>query len=167
MTIFLSYKWLYMLFQVRHEILLQHTFTGNKNMCRGREEAEEREGPRAKARKKVISCELCSLEASLYCAADDAFLCRNCDRFVHAANFLAQRHIRCLLCSSCRCFTRRYIVGTSLSSLEGMIIFMALATVSSIHRSRQPRLVVYLISFSPLALSSQYHCRPCRVLSPS
>ncbi|KAI3465644.1 hypothetical protein Pfo_022307 [Paulownia fortunei] len=87
-------------------------------MCSGREEEQERQGLCPKARKRVISCELCSLEASLYCAADDAFLCRKCDRFVHAANFLAQRHIRCLLCSSCCSCTRRFLIGTSPSSLE-------------------------------------------------
>lgn len=45
-----------------------------------------------------VCCELCDAEASLYCQADDAFLCPKCDKKVHAANFLAQRHIRCLLC---------------------------------------------------------------------
>ncbi|KAL2474192.1 B-box type zinc finger family protein [Forsythia ovata] len=75
-------------------------------MCRGREEKE-------KTGVDLVSCELCNSEASLYCQADDAFLCKKCDSFVHAANFLAQRHIRCLLCTTCQSLTRRYLVGTS------------------------------------------------------
>lgn len=59
------------------------------------------------------SCELCNSRASLYCQADNAFLCRKCDRWVHGANFLARRHIRCLLCTTCRTLTQRYLVGIS------------------------------------------------------
>ncbi|KVH96612.1 Zinc finger, B-box [Cynara cardunculus var. scolymus] len=62
----------------------------------------------------TISCELCNSNASLYCQADDAFLCRKCDKKVHSANFLARRHIRCLLCITCSGSTHRYLVGTSL-----------------------------------------------------
>ncbi|TKY66949.1 B-box zinc finger protein 32 [Spatholobus suberectus] len=39
------------------------------------------------------SCELCGLQASLYCQADNAYLCRKCDIWVHQANFLALRHL--------------------------------------------------------------------------
>ncbi|KAH7576789.1 hypothetical protein ACOSQ2_002615 [Xanthoceras sorbifolium] len=60
-----------------------------------------------------VSCELCGSRASLYCQADDAFLCRKCDKWVHEANFLALRHIRCFLCNSCQNLTRRYLVGVS------------------------------------------------------
>ena len=59
-------------------------------------------------------CELCGLRASLYCHADDAYLCRKCDKWVHEANFLALRHIRCFLCSTCHNLTRRYLIGASL-----------------------------------------------------
>jgi len=59
-------------------------------------------------------CELCGLQASLYCQADDAYLCRKCDTRVHGANFLALRHIRCFLCNTCHHLTRRYLIGESL-----------------------------------------------------
>ncbi|KAF6162999.1 hypothetical protein GIB67_021148 [Kingdonia uniflora] len=59
----------------------------------------------------MTSCELCSSRASLYCEADDAFLCRRCDRIVHGANFLALRHIRCFLCGTCQNLTRKYLTG--------------------------------------------------------
>ena len=60
-----------------------------------------------------ISCELCGLKASLYCHADNAYLCRKCDKLVHKANFLALRHIRCFLCNNCQNLTRRYLIGAS------------------------------------------------------
>ncbi|XP_041009328.1 B-box domain protein 30-like [Juglans microcarpa x Juglans regia] len=61
----------------------------------------------------IMSCELCGARASLYCQADDAFLCRNCDKWVHGANFLALRHIRCFLCNTCQKLTQRYLLGAS------------------------------------------------------
>ncbi|KAL3714785.1 hypothetical protein ACJRO7_006653 [Eucalyptus globulus] len=64
--------------------------------------------------KAAVACELCGSRACLYCQADDAYLCRQCDRWVHEANFLAQRHIRCLLCTSCQRLTQRYVLGPSL-----------------------------------------------------
>lgn len=60
-----------------------------------------------------VPCELCGSRASLYCQADDAFLCRKCDKWVHGANFLALRHIRCLLCDTCQNLTQRYLLGAS------------------------------------------------------
>ncbi|KAI8010453.1 B-box domain protein 31 [Camellia lanceoleosa] len=60
-----------------------------------------------------LDCELCGSRASLYCQADDAFLCRRCDKRVHGANFLAFRHIRCLLCDTCQNLTERYVVRNS------------------------------------------------------
>ncbi|XP_009630350.1 B-box domain protein 30-like [Nicotiana tabacum] len=89
-------------------------------MCQGRNEGEEdstlktyclKEG-KANIGSKIY-CELCSSEASVYCQADDAYLCWKCDKWVHGANFLAQRHVRCLLCGVCRSLTRRFLVGTS------------------------------------------------------
>lgn len=71
-----------------------------------------------------ISCELCNSNASLYCQADDAFLCRKCDKYVHGANFLAHRHIRCLLCTTCCRYTHRYLVGTSLEVRLPSIVLM-------------------------------------------
>ncbi|KAK5837018.1 hypothetical protein PVK06_012826 [Gossypium arboreum] len=46
---------------------------------------------------RLVKCELCNSRATLYCQADDAYLCRKCDKWVHDANFLAQRHIRKLV----------------------------------------------------------------------
>ncbi|KAL1325052.1 hypothetical protein HN51_035141 [Arachis hypogaea] len=60
------------------------------------------------------SCELCGFQASLYCQADDAYLCRECDKWVHKANFLALRHIRCFLCNTCHNLTRRCLIGASM-----------------------------------------------------
>ncbi|OMO99989.1 Zinc finger, B-box [Corchorus olitorius] len=61
----------------------------------------------------VKHCELCNSKAALYCQADDAYLCRKCDKWVHEANFLALRHIRCFLCNSCQNLTQRYLIGAS------------------------------------------------------
>ncbi|PSS05798.1 B-box domain protein [Actinidia chinensis var. chinensis] len=101
-------------------------------MCRGREEGQNRggfrssEAPReavsAHDRHGTVACELCESPASVYCQADEAFLCRKCDKWVHGANFLAQRHIRCLLCSSCHGLTQRYLIGTSTEVLLPTIV---------------------------------------------
>ncbi|MCD7469178.1 hypothetical protein HAX54_008028 [Datura stramonium] len=80
-------------------------------MCRGRRENEEKTEQANIA--TVSSCELCKSEAFVYCQADDAFLCRKCDKLVHGANFLAQRHIRCILCGFCRRLTQKYLIGVS------------------------------------------------------
>ncbi|OWM78581.1 hypothetical protein CDL15_Pgr002748 [Punica granatum] len=61
-----------------------------------------------RCRKGLSKRRLCTAEA------DEAFQCRKCDRSVHTANFLALRHARCVLCETCKRFTRRYIVGTSM-----------------------------------------------------
>ncbi|XP_039010141.1 B-box zinc finger protein 32-like [Hibiscus syriacus] len=47
-------------------------------------------------------CELCKVEASVYCSADSALLCWKCDHKVHHANFLVARHLRQILCSKCK-----------------------------------------------------------------
>ncbi|XP_022720986.1 B-box zinc finger protein 32-like [Durio zibethinus] len=49
-------------------------------------------------------CELCKEEAFVYCWADAAFLCWNCDYKVHHANFLVARHLRHILCTKCKSF---------------------------------------------------------------
>ncbi|XP_062165079.1 B-box zinc finger protein 32-like [Alnus glutinosa] len=66
--------------------------------------------------KKAKVCELCSEEASLYCASDAAFLCFHCDARVHQANFLVAAHLRQSLCSKCNAFTGYRIsdAGTSI-----------------------------------------------------
>ncbi|GMI78614.1 B-box domain protein 32, EMF1-Interacting Protein 6 [Hibiscus trionum] len=51
-------------------------------------------------------CELCKEEASVYCSADSAFLCWDCDHKVHRANFLVSRHVRRILCTECKSFCR-------------------------------------------------------------
>ncbi|KAF1886483.1 hypothetical protein Lal_00045715, partial [Lupinus albus] len=80
--------------------------------------------PKEGATRGSRCCELCGLKASLYCQADDTYLCRK-----NEANFLALRHIRCFLCNtyqnlislcntifwpSTPLITRRYLIGTSL-----------------------------------------------------
>ena len=48
-------------------------------------------------------CDFCgNAEAVLYCTADRANLCLECDRKVHCANSLAERHVRTWICSNCR-----------------------------------------------------------------
>ncbi|KAJ7555469.1 hypothetical protein O6H91_05G039700 [Diphasiastrum complanatum] len=46
-------------------------------------------------------CELCPARAALYCAADEAYVCWECDSNVHGANFLVARHYRSVLCRQC------------------------------------------------------------------
>lgn len=48
-----------------------------------------------------LRCELCKEAAILYCPADEARLCWDCDARIHSANFLVARHSRALLCSCC------------------------------------------------------------------
>lgn len=50
---------------------------------------------------KIRGCELCDGEAALYCAADEAHICWDCDAKVHSANFLVARHTRTVLCVTC------------------------------------------------------------------
>ncbi|MED6108057.1 zinc finger protein [Stylosanthes scabra] len=97
-------------------------------MCKGAEEKEhggdfcrslftheeEEEGASSSQHGGLKSCELCGVEAFLYCHADDAYLCRECDKWVHKANFLALRHIRCFLCNTCHNLTRRCLIGASM-----------------------------------------------------
>ncbi|KAK7263555.1 hypothetical protein RJT34_31147 [Clitoria ternatea] len=80
-------------------------------MCKGAEE-NRKHGSLGVARVSA-SCELCGSRASLYCHADDAYLCRKCDKWVHSANFLALRHLRCFLCNTCQNLTQRYLIGAS------------------------------------------------------
>ncbi|KAF8409493.1 hypothetical protein HHK36_005569 [Tetracentron sinense] len=92
-------------------------------MCRGRDEERNQDGSgQSEIPMEVallhetigsVYCELCDSRASLYCQADDAFLCRKCDKWVHGANFLALRHIRCLLSDEWQNLTERYLIGTS------------------------------------------------------
>lgn len=53
----------------------------------------------AMASKLCDSCK--SATATLFCRADSAFLCINCDTKIHAANKLASRHARVWLCEVC------------------------------------------------------------------
>ncbi|KAF3796806.1 Zinc finger protein CONSTANS-LIKE 9 [Nymphaea thermarum] len=49
-----------------------------------------------------IICDFCGEQRSVvYCKSDAACLCLSCDRNVHSANALAQRHSRTLLCDEC------------------------------------------------------------------
>ncbi|XP_019249311.1 PREDICTED: zinc finger protein CONSTANS-LIKE 9 isoform X2 [Nicotiana attenuata] len=48
------------------------------------------------------TCEFCGEQPSIvYCRSDAACLCLSCDRNVHSANALSQRHSRTLLCERC------------------------------------------------------------------
>ncbi|CAN1297078.1 Putative zinc finger protein At1g68190 [Linum perenne] len=48
-------------------------------------------------------CEFCTqLRAVVFCKADLAYLCLACDTKVHSANALSSRHLRSVLCDSCR-----------------------------------------------------------------
>ncbi|KAI4334080.1 hypothetical protein L6164_018816 [Bauhinia variegata] len=90
-------------------------------MCKGAEEGKhasfcksfrpEEEFASHGTTRGSVSCELCGLKASLYCQADDAYLCRKCDKLVHKANFLALRHVRSFLCKTCQNLTQRYLIG--------------------------------------------------------
>lgn len=90
-----------------------------RKMCRGlifnEEESRRSHGDGCRSlctRPSVpVRCELCGDDASVFCEADSAFLCRKCDRWVHGANFLAWRHVRRVLCTSCQKLTRRCLVG--------------------------------------------------------
>uniref|UniRef100_A0A3Q7J1Z2 B box-type domain-containing protein n=1 Tax=Solanum lycopersicum TaxID=4081 RepID=A0A3Q7J1Z2_SOLLC len=79
-------------------------------MCNGRREIDEE---KIEELHNIIVCELCKSEAYVYCEADNAFLCKKCDKLVHTANFFAQRHIRCILCGICKKLTKRYLIGVS------------------------------------------------------
>ncbi|PHT51839.1 hypothetical protein CQW23_06301 [Capsicum baccatum] len=47
-------------------------------------------------------CEYCGEQRSIvYCRSDAACLCLSCDRNVHSANALSQRHSRTLICERC------------------------------------------------------------------
>ncbi|KAK8647586.1 hypothetical protein V6N13_121317 [Hibiscus sabdariffa] len=48
-------------------------------------------------------CEFCTTSRPVvYCKSDAAHLCLSCDAKVHSANALSSRHLRTLLCDSCR-----------------------------------------------------------------
>ena len=48
------------------------------------------------------SCESCLLEKALiFCQADSAFLCPNCDANIHGANNIISRHRRQWMCVVC------------------------------------------------------------------
>ncbi|GMH12054.1 hypothetical protein Nepgr_013895 [Nepenthes gracilis] len=92
-------------------------------MCQVKEQGSQDDAAvSAHASMDATSCELCGSEAALYCLADDAYLCRKCDKWVHGANFLASRHIRCLLCGTCQRLTHRYLVGSSVELMLPSIL---------------------------------------------
>jgi hypothetical protein len=73
--------------------------------------------------KKGRVCELCTNQASLYCASDSAFLCFRCDATVHQANFLVAAHVRQPLCSECMAFTGDPISGAGTQTLPQICQF--------------------------------------------
>ncbi|GLT58635.1 hypothetical protein SLA2020_315090 [Shorea laevis] len=100
-------------------------------MCRGIPEGNSggnscpKQGTPSSPSRSSVRCELCNSTASLYCQADDAFLCRKCDTWVHQANFLALRHIRCFLCNTCQNLTQRYLIGASTEVVLPTIVSLA------------------------------------------
>ncbi|KAE9587887.1 putative transcription factor interactor and regulator Znf-B family [Lupinus albus] len=105
--------------KLRHRLIAREVL----KMCKGAE--EKKHGGSCRSFQPTLPaattgfrcCELCGLDASLYCQADDAYLCPKCDKRVHEANFLALRHIRCFLCNTCQNLTRRYLIGASFEVL--------------------------------------------------
>lgn len=92
-------------------------------MCRGNiREIEEGVCANGTSSQGTMCCALCDSDAFVYCQADDAFLCRKCDKNVHEANFLAKRHIRCLLCRTCQNLTNRYLIGVSVQVVLPSIV---------------------------------------------
>ncbi|XP_034684594.1 B-box zinc finger protein 19-like isoform X1 [Vitis riparia] len=79
-------------------------------------------------------CDVCeSAAAILFCAADEAALCRDCDEKVHMCNKLASRHVRvgladpsdvprCDICENAPAFFFCEIDGTSLCLQCDMIV---------------------------------------------
>ncbi|XP_057535795.1 B-box zinc finger protein 32-like [Amaranthus tricolor] len=61
------------------------------------------------------NCELCNLQASLYCHSDNAFLCYSCDSKVHCANFLVARHLRSIICPTCHKIDVNHVSGAVIS----------------------------------------------------
>lgn len=49
----------------------------------------------------MANCMVCASSATVYCEADNAFLCADCDVKVHSANVLSQRHSRVPTCQLC------------------------------------------------------------------
>ncbi|KAJ8527842.1 hypothetical protein K7X08_015293 [Anisodus acutangulus] len=101
-------------------------------MCRGRREGIEEEKSKQLNIASIYSCELCKSEATIYCQADDAFLCRKCDKLVHGANFLAQRHIRCILCGVCKRLTQRYLIGVSSEVILPIVVSFTHRSIRSL-----------------------------------
>ncbi|XP_048434674.1 B-box domain protein 30-like [Pyrus x bretschneideri] len=101
-------------------------------MCKGVQESGLCRSPSLIPSGGSVCCELCNSRASLYCLADDAFLCRKCDRWVHGANFLALRHARWLLCNTCQNLTRRYVVGIAVKVMLPTILSRRFNAVSEV-----------------------------------
>ncbi|KAL5130664.1 B-box domain protein 30 [Glycine soja] len=64
---------------------------------------------------EMKKCELCKVPARIFCESDQASLCWDCDAKVHSANFLVARHVRTLLCRTCRSPTPWKASGASLA----------------------------------------------------
>lgn len=50
----------------------------------------------------MTACVVCAAAAKVYCDADKAFLCTDCDKKVHSSNVLAARHVRKPVCELCK-----------------------------------------------------------------
>ncbi|MED6132298.1 hypothetical protein PIB30_017732 [Stylosanthes scabra] len=84
-------------------------------------------------------CEFCTDSRPLvYCKADAAYLCLSCDSKVHFANALSSRHLRTLVCNSCR-YHLAYVQCLDHKILICQECDQKLHNISSPHRKRAIR----------------------------
>ncbi|XP_070666836.1 putative zinc finger protein At1g68190 [Malus domestica] len=99
-------------------------------------------------------CEFClALRPVVYCKADAAHLCLSCDAKVHSANTLFNRHMRSILCDSCR-YRPAYI-----QCLDHKM-FMCCACESALHMipSQHQKRAISCYTGSPLAKDLSNSC---------
>ncbi|KAJ7540493.1 hypothetical protein O6H91_10G018000 [Diphasiastrum complanatum] len=84
-------------------------------------------------------CELCTAQAELYCSADDAYVCWDCDAQVHGANFLVARHHRSVLCRNCSSPTLWRASGTPFHRTSRLCPSCSSGNVERPHRSNNKR----------------------------
>ncbi|KAL1205864.1 Zinc finger protein CONSTANS [Cardamine amara subsp. amara] len=67
---------------------------------------------------RARACDTCrSAPCTVYCHADSAYLCTNCDTQVHSANRVASRHKRVRVCESCECAPAAFLCEADDASL--------------------------------------------------
>lgn len=64
------------------------------------------------------ACDTCqSAACKVYCHADSAYLCYNCDTTIHSANRVASRHERVLVCEACESAPASFLCKADSASL--------------------------------------------------